>query len=196
MTKKRIIAAVLLVYMVLSAFFFVSCGGDEQLTAFSKAISATKPSKVEGTVTMYTEFGPLTATYKADIAEDGSFVLNYAYDVFNDIQSADKSDVTSKVEGTVTYKDGVFSDTSLTSKVPAEAVAAKVKLSDKMSYTVSDDGNVLAATVKAADTKAVLGVEYAADVTMVLTKANDKIVSLSLTYTLAEGKVEVVCSYK
>ena len=196
MIKKRIIAAVLLVYMVLSAFFFVSCGEDDQLKAFSKAISATQPSKVEGTVTMYTEFGPLTATYNADIAEDGSFVLNYAYDLFNDIQSADKDEVTGKVEGTVTYKDGTFSDSSLTSKVPAEAVAAKVKLSDKVSYTVSDDGNVLAATVKAANTKSVLGVEYAADVTMVLTKANGKIVSLSLTYTLAEGKVEVTCNYK
>lgn len=195
MTKKRIIAAVLLVYMVLSAFFFVSCG-DDQLAAFSKAISATKPSKVEGSVKMYTEFGPLTVEYDADIAEDGSFVLNYAYDVFNSIESADKNDVTGKVEGTVTYKDGAFSDTSLAAKIPAEAVAAKVKLSDKMTYTVSDDGNVLAATIKAANTKSVLGVEYEADVSMVLTKANDKIASLSLTYTLAEGKVEVVCSYK
>lgn len=196
MTKKRIISAVLLVYMVLSAFFFVSCGEDGNLKDFSKAISATKPSKVEGTVTMYTEFGPLTATYTADIAEDNSFVINYSYDKFNDTQTGGGSDVTSKVQGTVTYKDGAYSDTSLASKIPAKAVAAKVKLSDKMSYTVSEDGNVLAATIKAADTKSVLGVEYAADVTMVLTKTNDSIVSLSLTYTLAEGKVEVVCSYK
>lgn len=196
MTKKRIIAAVLLVYMVLSAFFFVSCGGDDQLAAFSKAISATKPSKVEGNVTMYTEFGPLTVEYDADIAEDGSFVLNYVYEVFNNVETGGENDVIGKHEGTVTYKDGAFSDTSLAAKIPAEAVAAKVKLSDKMTYTVSEDGNVLAATIKAANTKSVLGVEYAADVNMVLTKANNSIVSLTLTYTLAEGKVEVVCSYK
>ena len=196
MTKKRIITAILLVCMVFSACFLVSCGGDGNLEAFSNAISATKPSKVEGTVTMYTEFGPLTATYTADIAEDNSFVVNYAYDKFNDTATGGAADVTSRVEGTVTYKDGAYSDTSLAAKIPADAVAAKVKLSDKMEYTVSEDGNVLAATVKAADTKSVLGVEYAADVTMVITKANDQIVSLSLTYTLTEGKVVVLCSYK
>ena len=196
MTKKRIISAILLVCIALSSCLLVSCGGDEKLEAFSKAISATKPSKVEGTITMYTEFGPLVATYTADIAEDNSFVLNYAYDKFNDATTGGEGDVTSKVEGTVTYKDGAYSDSSLAAKIPTDAVAAKVKLSDKMDYTVSEDGNVLAATIKAANTKSVLGVEYAADVTMVLTKANGKIVSLTLTYTLTEGKVEVVCYYK
>ena len=197
MTKKRIIAAVLLVCMVFSALFLVSCGGDKKLEAFSKAISSTKPSKVDGTITMYTEFASLDVAYNATIAEDGSFVLNYSYDKFNSIDSADNNDVISKVEGSVTYKDGTYSDSSLASKIPGEVVAAKVNLDeDKMTYTVSGDGNVLAATIKAADTKDVLGVEYAADVTIVLTKANDSIVSLSLSYTLEEGKVEVVCSYK
>ena len=70
MTKKRIITAILLVCMVFSSCLLVSCGEDGNLEAFSTAISATKPSKVEGTVTMYTEFGPLKATYTADIAEE------------------------------------------------------------------------------------------------------------------------------
>ncbi len=196
MTKKRIITAILLVCMLFSACLLVSCGGDEKSEDFTAAISATKPSKVEGTIKMYTEYGPLTATYTADIAEDNSFVLNYAYDKINDIATGDAGDVTDKIEGTVTYKDGTYSDTSLAAKVPADAVAAEINLGEDIDYTLSEDGNVLVATIKAADTKSVLGVEYAADVTMVLTKANDKIVSLSLTYTLTEGKVEVVCSYK
>ena len=65
-----------------------------------------------------------------------------------------------------------------------------------MTYTLSKDGNVLAGTVKAANTKAVFGVEYASDVTFVLTKTSEKIVSLSMTYTLTEGTVEVVCNYQ
>ena len=198
MNKKKIITAfILLVYMVLGTFFLASCGGDPALESFAKAISETKPATVEGAMDMYTEFGPLNVTYTASIASDGSFVLKYEYDKFNDIATGGSADVTSTIKGEVTYKDGAYSDTALAAKIPAEATAVKVDLDeDKMTYTVSEDGNVLAATVKAADTKDVLGVEYAADVNLVLTKAEDKIVSLSLTYTLTEGKVEVVCNYK
>ena len=199
MRKNRIIvAAVLLVYTLLGVFFLAACkDGDSGLGAFSKAISATSPSSVEGSVKMYTEYGPLTASYVATIADDGSFTLNYEYDKLNGLDAGGAGDVTSKVSGTVTYKNGVYSDSSLAAKIPAEAASVKMKLSGgKMKYTVSGNGNVLEATVKAEDTKAVLGVEYAADVSIVLTKSADKIVSLSLTYTLDAGKVEVICNYK
>ena len=196
MKKKIIVSAVVVVYMLLSIFALASCGSKD-LEGFSKAVSATEPKIVEGAVTMYTEFGPLTATYTATIADDGSFVINYAYDKFNQIGTGGSNDVESKVTGSVTYKDGVYSDASLTAKIPADAAATKLKLDgDKMKYTVSEDGNVLSATVKASKTKSVLGIEYASDVSFVLTKEDGKIQSLSMTYTLAEGKVEVTASYK
>ena len=196
MKKKIIVSAVAVVYMLLGIFTLASCG-SEKFEGFSKAISATEPKTVEGAVTMYTEFGPLTATYTATIAEDGSFLIDYAYDKFNEIGDGGSGEVGSKVTGSVTYKDGVYSDTSLAAKLSADAAATKLKLNgDKMKYTLSDDGNVLSATVKAAKTKSVLGIEYASDVSFILTKEDGKIKSLSMTYTLAEGKVEVTSSYK
>jgi hypothetical protein len=194
---KSIVALLLLLCISVG---LCACGGDanEGLKTFSDAITATAPTQVEGSVEVATLFGPLTATFTATIAEDGSFTLNYAYDKFNDLATGGAGDVTSKQEGTVTYSNGTYSDTSLASKIPAEATAIKVKLdADKMTYVISNDGNLLTATVKAADTEAVLGVAYEGDVSLVLTQNEGKIVSVMLSYTIENaGNVKVVCNYK
>ncbi|MBE6644270.1 MAG: hypothetical protein E7612_02685 [Ruminococcaceae bacterium] len=195
MKKNIIISAILVVYMLIGTFAFTACG-NESVEEFTAAISATQPTNVAGTVTMHTEFGPLTATYTAAIAEDGSFELNYAYEEFASIGAGSADSVIAEKTGTVTYKDGTYSDTSIAAKIPADAAATKIKLNDKMNYTVSEDGNVLSATVKASNTKSVFGVAYDADVTFTLTKEEGKIVSLSLVYTLEAGKVQVVANYK
>ena len=196
MKKNIIISAILVVYMLIGTLAFTACG-DAGVEDFTAAISATEPTAVSGTVTMHTEFGPLTATYTATIAEDGSFELTYVYEEFASIGEGSADTVISEKTGTVTYKDGTYSDTSIAAKIPADATATKLKLNtDKMKYTVSEDGNVLSATVKASNTKSVFGVAYDADVVFTLTKSEGKIVSLSLTYTLEQGKVEVLASYK
>ena len=196
MKKNIIISAILVVCMLIGTLALTACGAVG-LEDFSTAISDTKPTAVTGTVTMHTEFGPLTATYTAAIAEDGSFELNYVYEEFASIGDGSADNVTSQQTGTVTYKDGTYSDTSIKAKIPANATATKLNLdTDKMNYIVSEDGNVLSATVKAADTKTVFGVAYGADVKFTLTNSEGKIVSLSLNYTLEEGKVEVLASYK
>ena len=169
--KKKIIASlVLVIYAVFSVFALVSCG-DGPFKDFSKAISETDPTAVNGSVTMYTEYGPLVSEYTATIAEDGSYVINYEYELFDEIGEGTSNETLSKYTGTVTYKDGSYSDSSLAAKINADAAATKIKLDEKkMSYSISEDGNVLSATVKAAKTKAVLGIEYGADVSFTLTK--------------------------
>ena len=194
---KNIVALLLLLCISVG---FCACGGDDSSAAlkdFSKAIAATAPTAVEGSVEVTTVYGPLTATFTAAIAEDGSFTLNYAYDEFNDLATGEAGDVMTKKEGTVTYKDGAYSDTSLASKIPADATALKVNLdAKKITYTISTDGHVLTATVKAADTESVLGVAYDGDVSLVLTKNDGKIVSVMLSYTIENaGNVKVVCNY-
>ncbi len=196
-TVRNILVILLLVCVGVT---FCACGGDdapEDIKSFKAAVAATAPESIEGTVTVTTVYGPLKATFDADIAEDGSFTLDYSYESFNDLGTGDASDVVSKKTGTVTYKDGQYSDSSLASKLPADAAAAKLGLdAKKMSYSVSADGKVLTATVKAADTASVLGVAYDADVTLVITQNAGKIISLSLSYTVAEaGNVLVVCNY-
>ena len=84
MKKKIIASTVLVVYMILGIFTLAACGGGP-LDDFSKAISETSPSVVNGSVTMHTELGVLKATYTATIAEDGSCVVEYEYESFNQI---------------------------------------------------------------------------------------------------------------
>ena len=196
----RSILAVLLVICV--SVGFCACGDDDSTKAslknFTKAVESTTPASVTGTVEVTTVFGPLKATFTAVIAEDGSFTLNYSYEQFNDLATGGAGDVTSNKNGTVTYKDGAYSDSSLAAKIPANATAAKLKLdAKKMTYNISADGNVLTAAIKAADTASVLGVAYDGDVSLVVTKNEGKIVSFTLSYTVAEtGNVLVVCNYK
>jgi hypothetical protein len=126
--------------------------------------------------------------------EDGSFTIDYVYEKFNDIGEGD--DLKSEVTGKVTCdKNGNYSDGgSLTGKV-ALAEGAKINLA-KVKATISADGNSLTATVKAEDTKAVLGVELPSDAELVIIKSADAIVSYSIKYSNASGDVTVSCEYK
>ena len=204
MKKFKIFKAVLLVLcLTLSIMLVTACDDGKNpdkkgiLDDFNEAVAATNPAEVTGTITMTADFGTMVMEYTAEIDESGSFALNYSYDKYNDVENGGSSDVTTKVTGTVYYADGTYTGDTDVAKIPANAVAAKIDVkSDKIDAKVSTDGKMLTATVKAADTKAVLGVSYDSDVTMSLTMQEGKIVSLTLTYVYEEANVSVLCTYK
>ncbi len=203
MKKIKIFTTVLLVIsLALSMMFITSCEDEgkkekDGIDKFNEAVAATNPSAVEGTVTMTASFGTMTMEYDAEIEENGSFTLNYSYDKFNDIDNGGSADTATKVTGTVTYADGTYTGDTTVANIPANAVASKLNLkSDKIDAKLSNDGKVLTATVKSADTKAVLGVAYQSDVTMSMTMQNAKITSLTLAYTYEGASVSVLCNYQ
>ncbi len=202
MKNTKIFKVILLVIcLALSMTFITSCGDDGKtekgsIDKFNEAIVATNPTSVTGTVEMVADFGTMTMEYAATIAEDGSFTLTYSYDKFNEIDDGAASDIATKVTGTVTYANGQYTGDTNVAKIPANAVASKINVkSDKINAKISNDGKILTATVKEADTKAVLGVNYSADVTMSMTMQNAKIVSLTLTYNYEGANVSVLCNY-
>lgn len=179
------------------AFAMFSCGdeGAVSLDGFKTAAANTAPAVVKVDVEVDTDLGALASSFKTTYAADGSFVIDYSYEQFNTTSSGNADEVKSTITGQVTCdKDGNYSDGgALTGKTTA-ATGAKLDFdASKMEgVSVSEDGNVLQATVKAANTKAVLGIEIASDVTLVVIKAADKIVS----YTIEYDKTNIACSYQ
>ncbi len=191
--KKILVLALALVL----AFSMFSCGGDDTLKAFTKAVNATDPEVIDVDTKFSTSYGDLLSNAKTTFAEDGSFTLVYSYEQFNTSAVGDSDEVKVKLEKTVTCdKDGNYSDGGDLAATSTATTGHKLKLSKKkVDYKVSADGNVLTATIKAKNTESVLGVEIDADVILVLTKNADKIVSFTMNYELELGKVEVICNY-
>ena len=171
-------------------------GTEDKRTAFSAAIAATKPTTLKVTVKSNSPFGELESVYTTVYSTvDSSFTITYHTKQINDGFEVD-ADIIEK-DGVITcdasgnYSDGTF----MGSNPNATGVNANI-MSDRLTnYTVSTDGNILTATIAADDTLAVLGVQYAEDVTLVLTKNEGKIISISLTYGAEANRVKVACVY-
>ncbi len=188
---------ILIIMLALTcAFAMFSCGDKSaSLDGFKKAVDNTAPAVVNVSVEVETDLGALASNFKTTYAADGSFVIDYSYEQFNTSTSGNADDVKSTVTGQVTCdKDGKYSDGGALTGTTTAATGAKLAFNSKKmeNVTVSEDGNVLSATVKAANTKAVLGIELASDVTLVVTKAADKVVSYSMEY----DKTVITCSYQ
>ena len=193
---KKIIALLIAITCV---FVMVSCGGGEtvDLTAFKDAVAATAPATVEIETALETELGTLTGSFNVTYADDGSAVIEYAYEQFNELgESNNVTETTKTVSGTVTVdKDGAYSDGGALVGSVSAAGGFTINLDSSKMKECEVNGNVLTATVEAANTEAVLGVAIAYDVTVVLTQGETSLVSLTLTYVTDAGVATVTCEY-
>lgn len=197
---KRFLAVTLVLLLAFSAL--VACGDNNPTTgggepeafdAFEKAAHNTIAAVISVDTKLETKFGDLNSKTVTTFKPNGSSVIEHSYEVFNDdFSSADVKRTETMVIECDEY--GNYSDGG--SFVGSNAVATSIRLSldeSKMSYSVS--GDILNATVKAENTEAVLGVEIESDVSLMITKANERIVSITLTYTTESGNVTVICAY-
>ena len=185
------------------AFSMAACNGTtpppdgdpSDVSAFTTAIAATNPTSVEIDTKLETEIGDLVGEFVITYATDGSAEIEYSYEKFNEF-SAGVTEAKSTVEGTVTLNaDGSYSDGGeLEGEAPA-AAGFTLTLDTAKLKDAEINGNVLTATVEAANNKAVLGIETGYDVEMVLTKSDSGIVSLVVTYTTTSGPATITCSY-
>ena len=183
----------------LLTFSFISCGEEAKapsIDGFVAAVKKTNPKEVLISIKSETALGELNGTYKTVYAEDGSFTIEYSYEKFNEIGEGAEDELTSTVTGTVTCdKNGNYSDGGALTGTTTLVTGAKINLA-KAKATVSMDGNSLTAKIKAADTKAVLGVELPSDAELVMAKSGDVIVSYTIKYQNASGEVVISCEYK
>ena len=181
-------------------FSMAACsGGDGETVSvakFKNAVAATRPSSVEITTKLETAIGDLEGEFDIDYNEDGSATIDYDYEKFNEL-GAGVTEAKSNVSGTVTLNsDGSYSDGGTLVGNVSTAAGFTLSLDVAKMKNAEVSGNTLTATIEKANTKAVLGVEMPADVTMVLTKNDTAIVSLVITYTLEAGPVTITCSYQ
>ena len=190
---------ILIVLLALTcAFAMFSCGKTADVKDFEKAIAATAPTVVEVEMVSDTVFGALSANFKTTYAEDGSFTIEGSYEQFNKSTEGKAEELKSSVPVNITCdKDGNYSDGGKFTGSNPNATGSKLSLGRKVKdATISDDGKVLTATVKAKDTKSVFGIEYAKDVSLVITQNDGKIVSYTLEYATDYGYDRIICSYQ
>ena len=179
------------------AFTMTSCGKYEFLDDFKKAIENTNPTAIDVQITSDTALGALNASFKTTYAEDGSFVIEGFYEKFNTSTEGNAEDVKTVVPVKITCdQNGNYSDGGAFSGSNPVATGKEIKLKRRMKPSVSPDGNILTATIKARKTKRLLGAAYPNDVTLIITKNEDKIISYTMEYATDYGYDRIVCNYQ
>ena len=200
---KKIVALLLALVCVVG---LAACGDttEEQggLDEFVAAIAAADPTAATLTTAVSSNtFGlTLEGEYTINYNEDGSADVTYAYEQLRQIDenTAVGDSIKQTLTGAATVAaDGTVTVTSGDGAVGGQVTAvAGIKLNldgSKMTYTVSS--GMLTATVKAADTSAVLGTAIASDVSLVVTVAGGMVSAITLVYNTQDGQAEIVCVY-
>ena len=187
----------LLLVLVCAFSCFACMKAPNTYKQFVEAAKNTSPTNVTLTVKQVQAEATLNAKFITTYAADGSATIEYTRDEYNEIGSGDSDELISPVSGTVTCdKDGNYSDGgAFAGNSPIVSGVAFNFDARKMTGSISADGKVLSAVIKSENTKAVLGVEIAADVTLAVTKNEGKIISFTVEYTAAEGHVSINCFY-
>ena len=196
---KRIISALMIVCCIFALFACAKKdGGDDTANAtvstFQDAIANTSPAFAKIETKVETSLGELKASFEITYKEDGSAVIEYAYEKFNTIDEGAADEEKTTVEGTVTRAaDGTVSGDATAPDLSAVTAGTAIDLSavKAENVTISESGDTLTATVAKDDTDAVFGAEFPADVTFVVTVNAGKVDSFTITY---EG-AEIKCNY-
>ena len=199
---KKIIALMLVIGCMLA---FASCGwfGDdeeedttpdytEDIAKFQASIDASCPDVAEIDVVLASILGDLNGSYTVTYNEDGTATVDYSYEKFNSFEAGAVFDeAKSTYTGTVT----VDADGAISGGEFVEAVAFDINLDASKLSSISIVSGTLRATVKAADTAAVLGVAIGADVDLIISTGADGITSITISYTTSAGDVEISTGY-
>ena len=199
---KKLVALLL---ALVCAFALVSCGGPDtppdegpdytNLDPIKAAITASAPATAVITVEVENTISdePLTGIFSVTYGTENTQV-EYEYEQFTqiDANAPTESDRETVTGTAIIDKNGNVTG-DLNSTVTTAALLNYNLDGAKMTYTV--ESGVLSATISAANTQSILGVNIEADVTFTLNVANGKVVSVTLGYEVASGTVEITTTY-
>ena len=194
---KKILILMLVFVMALSV---VACSPAADPTADFAAIkAAAEASTSYSTITVTTKVttdiaGALESSIETAFAEDGSKTITYTYDV---LDASDAFAVPEKKTEVITCNAaGTYSDGGAFVSENQLALGFKLALNADNIAEYSVSANALSAKVAADKTESVLGVNFGADVDVVVTVAAEKLAYISVVYTDANGyAVEITCTY-
>ncbi len=188
---KKIISVILLC-ACLAALCSCNLFGNK-LSDFEKAIENNNPSKIYVATSVETELGALASSYEVVYNDDGSAVIKYSYDKFNEIGA---DEIKSTVKGTINRSaDGQYSgdmDGTFDPASVSNGVALNISALKEDAVEINEAGDVLKTTVAAADTSAVFGTSYAKDVNLEITISDGKVTYIEISY---EG-ASITCRYE
>lgn len=188
---KKILSVVLLLCCLLSV---CSCsfikdklgigGSATGIKAFENAISECNASNVEIKSTTETELGALNDIIVVSYNEDGSAVITYTYERFNDALSATEEEKTTTTVTINRAADGTYTgDMPEGVDLPSVTAAPAINLSAvKDAAVINDASDVLTVTVPAANTAEVFGSEFSKDVNLVISLRSGALFTIDLTF--------------
>ena len=163
--------------------------GDEGevtgVAAFTKAIEATNASNVIVEATTETALGQLSSTLEISFKADGSAVINYSMERFNEIGEGEVGEDKTTVTGTInraadgSYSGDMISGIDLSSVSQGTAIDLSVVSSVA---EINAAGDVLTVTVPAANTEAVFGSAFAKDVNLEISIQNGVVKFINMTF--------------
>ena len=179
--------------------FLFSCGQDNTVEAFAKAVDKTSYREAKVTTETVSILGTLKGEYSISIADDGSATVGFSYETWYKVDEGSASDVKKTVSGTVVRdKNGSYSgdteslnfDVTQNSSLSLDLLAIPA---DKVA--VSEDGATLEATVPSEDTEAVFGRAYGFSVTLKVIKTDGAISSVEMSYETEDVSCKILSVY-
>ena len=163
------------------------------IAAIQAKIDASKPVTADITVTLEAALDDLLSEYNVTYNDDGTATVVYTYEKFNTFDE-DSDEYKSSYSGTVTVgADGAVSGDIGTASV--EALTFDINLDTSKLATAEVVAGVLTATVKAANTASILGVNLGSDASIVVSTNASGVSFIAISYISAAGPVEIIATY-
>lgn len=164
----------------------------DTLADYISAQENTVPTETKVNVSVETSVGTLNSTLTTTYNEDGSSLIKYSYEKFNEIGvGEEKSTVFGEI---VCDANGNYS--GAVSGAVGTAASIKLTLDASIMQNVSFDEGICSSIIKADNTEDAFGVDIGADVKLTLYKADGKITSSTIVYKNEQGAVSIICEYK
>lgn len=194
---KKILTITLVLACVLA---FASCTfGVDPATAFTSAVASTDPDTATITTVTSTELGELNGEYVITYGDEGAASIAYSYEQWYKVGEGNGTDTKYTVTGTITRQpDGSYADgKGFTASADSIVAGFSLDLSSIIADAdINDAGDTLNATVAAANTEAVLGVELAYDVDLTVIIGGGMVQSISVTFEDDGNTGSITCRYR
>ena len=173
--------------------FLQKLGKDytEELNQVQAMLDASAPDVKKVDTVIDTSNGKLTGSYNLTKSEDGSTVVEYTYEWYNEDTKAVET-----ATGTLTLEaNSKLTDKEIADNAFLTVISLSIKLNGEKLKNISVVSGTLSAKIKAFNTEEVLGVALESDVYVVITMSRDNITAIDLTYDSSDGKVSVSVGY-
>ena len=164
-----------------------------EIAPIQEKIDASVPETAKVTVDFTSALGTLESEYLVTYNTDGSAIVNYTYEKFNQI--GESKELKTAVTGETTIGANGELRNPPEGIAAVEALTFDITLDAGKLYNATATSTLLNAVVKAENTLAILGVELGVDAKLVIAVGPLGVSSIAISYTTDNGTVEIISTY-